>query len=143
MALSSFSDPVYEAIRAHIEANWTYAPIAWPNEEFDEAGINEWVKFEIFGTVYGQESMGADTQADNRWDEEGMICLHVMVRRGRGATHARGAAKSLADLFRGEHLLPEDNLVFMDANIGPGSAGDDEGNWHRTSVNIQWRHWEA
>ena len=143
MSINAFSDPVYDAIRAYVEANWTYAPIQWPNEVWDEPPNEPWVKFEIFSANYGQQSIGAQDQEDNRWDHEGHIWFHVMVPRGSGATNARGAAKSLANLFRGERLLGDQNLEFMDAIIGPGAPGDEEGNWTRTSVSVEWRHWEA
>lgn len=141
---TDFADVVYDAIKAHVVANWNYAPIRWPNEDFEEPGRDRpvWVQFEIFGTSYGQQTFGMDEQADNRWDEDGHIWFHVIVPRGYGATTSRGACKSLANLFRGLRLLSDD-LVFYDAEIGPGSAGDEEGNSYRTSVSVEWRYWNS
>lgn len=143
MALDGYSDAVYDAIRAHVDANWTAAPIQWPNETWEEPPGESWVKFEIFGALYGQQSVGETQQTDNRWDQEGYIWFHVLAPRGTGTTNARGAAKALANLFRGTRLLPAQNLEFMDAIIGPGAPGDEEGNSFRTSVSIEWRHWQA
>jgi hypothetical protein len=139
-----FTDEVFDAIRAHIEANWDLAacPVSWPNEEMNEPQ-GPWVKFEISGNSYGQQSIGMGEQAENRWDEDGLIWFHVMVPRGRGFSQGRGAAKALADLFRGRRLLDDENLEFLDASIGPGGDGDEEGNWYRVSVSIEWRNWEA
>lgn len=141
MSFAAFSDPVYDAIRALIEANWSYAPIAWPNEKFDAPAAGEWVKFEIFGTVSGQQTFGTEEQVDNRWDTEGTIWFHVMVRQGRGASQARGAAQSLVDLFRGRRLLPDGNLIFHDSSIG--EAEDQEGDWYRVSAMVQWEQEDA
>lgn len=141
---SELEDVVFETIRAHVLANWNYLPIRWPNETFDEphAADPSWVQFEIFGTSYGQQTFGMDQQADNRWDEDGLIWFHVMTPRGRGVSAARGAAKSLANLFRGLRLLGDD-LVFYDASIGPGGPASEEGLWFMTSVCIEWRFWNA
>lgn len=143
MAISDFSDEVYAAIKAYLIANWNHAPFAWPNEPFevgsDGAGF---VAVEVLGTMYGQQSIGAEEQADNRWDEEGQLLLHVSVQRGRGFSQSRGAGKSLANLFRGTRLL-SDRLEFMDAQIGPGQGGDDDGIYHVTTVAIDWRLMEA
>jgi hypothetical protein len=142
MSLQSFRDPVYDAVRAHIDANWNYVPIAWPNEVFAAPAGGEWVKFEIFGTVSGQQSFGMDDQVDNRWDTEGTIWFHVMVKQGRGASNARGAAQSLVDLFRGTRLLDDENLVFHDSSIGEGPVEPD-GNWYRVTAMVEWEHVDA
>ena len=142
MSIETFSDEVYDAIRAHMDANWTHTEIRWPNETYESPQEQPWIAFEIFGTVYGQESLGMQVQADNRWDQEGHIWFHIMVPQGSGSSSIRGAAKAIANLFRGLRLL-NDDLEFRDASIGPGSADDDKGNWFRVSLSIQWRHWAA
>ena len=140
MSFASFTDPVYDAIRELIEENWPHAPIAWPNEAFDEPSDGEWVKFEIFGTTSGQQTFGMENQVDNRWDSAGTIWFHVMVRQGRGASQARGAAQSLVDLFRGRRLLANENLVFHDSSIG--ESENQEGNWYRVTAMVEWEHWD-
>ena len=66
----------------------------------------------------------------------------MITPRGSGSSNARGTAKALANLFRGKRLLGDD-LQFMDAMIGPGAAADENGMWFRTSVEIEWRFWNA
>lgn len=136
------SDLVYDAIRDYLEANWTETPIQFENENFDIPESRAWVIFEMTGTVYGQQSIGADNQADNRWDEEGVMWLHVMAQAGSGSSVTRRRCKALADLFRGKRLI-YDTLEFMDADIGMGAQGDDEGSTYRISVSIDWRREEA
>lgn len=142
MGIESFSDGVYDAIRAYIEANWTQVEIRWPNETYEAPPDGPWIAFEIFGTDYSQQTIGMTQQADNRWDEEGHIWFHFFLPRGRGSSNLRGAAKAMTNLFRGLRLM-NDDLEFMDAAVGPGGSGDEEGNWFRVSVSIQWRHWAA
>lgn len=137
------SGTVYDAIKAYLQAQWSTSPIAWENETFNKPEPPApWVMVEIAGDVYAQMSIGADEQADNRWDEEGVLLLHVFVPTGTGASAARGHAKALADLFRGATLL-SDSLEFMDASIGMGQPGDDDGMWWRISVSIDWRRMDA
>ena len=141
------SDVVYNAVKDYLTANWTTSPLAFENEEFvppvdSEGRPTPFVAVEVTGNVYGQQSIGASTQATNRWDEEGQLWLHVFVRTSTGSSTARNYAKTLADLFRGTTLLSGD-MEFMDASIGLGEKGDDEGNYYRISVSVDWRRIEA
>jgi len=137
------SNTVYDAIRAHLVAYWSATTIAWENELFDRPEPPApWVMVEMVGDLYAQMSIGAGVQSENRWDEEGVLMMHVFAPSGTGASTARGYAKSLADLFRGALLLA-DSLEFLDASIGMGQPGDDDGLWWRISVSVDWRRMEA
>lgn len=141
------SDVVSEAIKKHLQDNWTKTPIQFENEKkvpvADARGMpTPWVMVEYTGNLYGQQSIGASRQADNRWDEEGKLFIHVFAPAGTGGKTPRMYAKQLADLFRGT-LLVNDTLEFRDASIGLGEAGDEKGNWFRISTEIDWRRMEA
>lgn len=143
------SGAVYDAIKAHLIANWSTTLIAFENENADSNGtaippnpVVPWVDVEMTGTLYGQASLGASLQADNRWDEEGILFLHVLVEGGLGAHDARTYAKSLADLFRGLTLL-SGSLEFRDAYIGRGVPGRRDGNWFSITTSIEWRRIDA
>ncbi len=141
------TDSVFEAVQDHLSSNWDTTPIQWENEpeiaKADASGAPiPWIMVEMTGTLYGQQSIGASRQADNRWDEEGQIFLHVFVPSGTGGKTARLYSKQLADLFRGQ-LLASDRLEFLDAQIGMGESGDDDGAWFRISTSIDYRYMEA
>ncbi|HEV7337021.1 MAG TPA: phage tail terminator-like protein [Bosea sp. (in: a-proteobacteria)] len=135
------SDVVYEAIRTYLSAAWSETPIEWENEAFNQPS-DGWVAVEIAGTSYAQQSIGADDPAENRWDEDGILWLHVIVPTGTGSVTARRWAKQLADLFRGARLLSDD-LEFLDASIGAGDRGVDEGPHWMITVSVDWRREEA
>lgn len=135
------SDVVYEAIRTYLSAFWTETAIEWENEHF-EGPATGWVAVEISGTSYAQQSIGADDQAENRWDEDGILWLHVIVPVGTGSVTARRWAKQLADLFRGARLLSGD-LEFLDASIGAGGRSIDEAPHWIITVSVDWRREEA
>lgn len=139
MPITAYSDPVYDAIRAHLLTQWIDTPIQWPNEEFSASGIDAWVKFEIHGSNYGQVEVGMNTQAQNRWDSEGVIWMFVIVPRGTGFTNAGGAAKALANVFRGLTLI-SGRLEFLDATIGVGARRDEDGEWYVVPVSVEWQH---
>jgi hypothetical protein len=143
------SREVYDAIRGVLDPNeggsWTATQIAWPNEgteNFPPADGSAWIAVQMTGTSYAQESIGAAVQAQNRWDEEGILWLHTFVATGQGERDQRSYCKQLADLFRGLMLL-DGNLEFLDASIGLGEQSDDTGAWWRISVSIEWRRFEA
>ncbi len=135
------SDVVYEAIKAYLTSAWTETAIEWENEAFQEPA-DGWVAVEISGTSYAQQSIGADEQAENRWDEDGVLWLHVIVPTGTGSVTARRRAKQLADLFRGARLL-SDGLEFLDASIGAGDRGVKEDPHWMITVSVDWRREEA
>lgn len=145
------SGVVWDAIRDHLVANWTATPIAFENDNTlsdgssvppDPQSVPAWISVEITGTVYGQQSIGAALQADNRWDEEGILFVDVLVQSGAGSSQARAYAKQVADLFRGLTLL-SGSLEFQDAYIGRGQRAEREGNWFFFPCDIEWRRIEA
>lgn len=139
------SGAVFDAIRTFLDGtggngSWTTTPIRWENEPYDPTA--EFVDVEMTGTAYGQQSIGASTQAANRWDEEGVLWLHVLVPINTGGSLARTHAKALADKFRGLTLL-SNSLEFRDAFIGRGQTGFEDGAFYRVSVYINWRRMDA
>ena len=135
------SDVVYDATRAYLAGAWVDTTIQWENENF-EPPFSGWIAMEMSGTLYSQASIGADVQAENRGDEEGTLWLHCFAPKGTGTSTLRRWAKKLADLFRGARLL-NDELEFMDAQIGLGDSGDDDGAAYRITVVIDWRRMES
>lgn len=135
---------IYDAIKAHIEGNWSLTGLDrffWENEAQPPDGASM-IVVEMQGTSYAQASIGADVQAENRWDEEGIVMFHCMVPRGSGARFSRQIAKAMADLFRGARLM-SDSLEFRDAGIGVGGTLDNvEGKWWGVTVTIDWRRME-
>lgn len=135
------SGEVHDAIKAYLQSNWTTTDIRFENTALDPLP-SEFVDIEMTGTLYGQQSIGASHQADNRWDEEGVLWIHVLVAANSGGSTVRAYAKSLADLFRGLTLM-NDTLEFRDAFIGRGQPGHENGLYYRVSVYINWRRMEA
>jgi hypothetical protein len=146
MGIETFNDPVFDAIKAHLDTSWPHTYIQYPLDEYEPQGAESFVKVELHGTFYGQTSIGAGEQKDNRWDNAGMLWLYLVVPRGTDApsfTQASGAAKALANLFRGERLLANQNLEFGDAKIDSDAWNNDGGGSSVLPVSIEWRHWDA
>lgn len=140
------SGAVFSAIRTYLDGTggngaWQTTPIRWENEPLYPLP-DTFVDVEMTGTSYGQQSIGASHQEDNRWDEEGVLWLHVLVKLNTGGATVRTYAKSLADLFRGRTLL-NNSLEFRDSFIGKGQPGHEDGVYYRVSVYINWRRMEA
>lgn len=144
------SGAVSAAIEDHLSANWTTTPLLFENKTAAEDGTPlpaatpaPFVSVSFTGRSYGQVSIGASLQADNRWDEEGFLFFDVLWPVGTGSRDARTAAKQLADLFRGLTLL-SGNLEFLDTSIGTGAKSDQyNGNYFVIPVDIEWRRVEA
>ena len=140
------SGRVYQAIRDHLDAEWTLTPIAFENEDKDGSGnalppnpAVTYVEVELTGNSYAMQSLGADPVSDNRWDEAGFLFLNVNVPRGEGAVEGRTFAKQLLDLFRGTLLLTDQSLEFGDGGIGAGRPGRLSGNWWTIPAYVRWQ----
>jgi hypothetical protein len=149
------ADAVYTAIKAFLSNAANVAVLADPtthvvppfryeNETFTLPNnpLAPWVDMALSSVLYGQQSIGAETQADNRWDETGHLWLSVFVEAGTGSERVRELAKLLADMFRGLTLLNK-NLEFMDSFIGEGQPNAEDGNWFKLPLIIEWRRIEA
>jgi hypothetical protein len=144
------SGAVSSAIEGHLIANWKATLLVLENKSTAENGTAlppdtpaPMVQVSFTGKTYEQVSIGASTQAANRWDEEGVLFLDVLVPIDTGSTDARNYAKALCDLFRGLTLL-SGNLEFLTATIGEGTKSDKyNGSYFLISVDIDWRRVEA
>lgn len=144
------SGAVSAAIEDYLSANWTTTPILFENKSAAEDGTTlppdvatAFIQLSFTGQSYGQASLGASVQANNRWDESGVLFLDVLVPINSGSRTARTYAKSLCDLFRGLTLL-SGSLEFRDATIGEGSKSDKySGNYFTIPVDIHWRRIDA
>lgn len=148
------ADAVYDAIKSYLETAANIAVLADPdtdavppfrfeNENFDKPDPPApWIAVALTGVLYGQQSLGASLQADNRWDESGHLWLPVFVPTGTGSSRARQVAKLLADIFRGLTLL-SNSLEFRDAFIGEGGPAAESGNWYELPLVIEWRRVDA
>jgi hypothetical protein len=144
------SGAVSAAIEDFLIANWTATLLSLENDQKATDGTTlppsppvPFVEVSFTGRTYGQESIGAPTQATNRWDEDGLVFFDVLVEINTGSRTARTYAKSLCDLFRGLTLL-NGNLEFLDASIGEGNRSDKyAGNYFVIPVDIEWRRVQA
>lgn len=124
----------FEPIEDFLKSQWTDTPLVFENEDWPTP--DEPVAFvfvEIFGDLMDQASIGAETQAANRWRENGQLSLHVLVPRGGGTRQARQLSRQLYDLFRGQEIGA---IRFGTASIGAGEPGEMDGNYYRMTVTI-------
>lgn len=144
------SGAVSAAIEDYLLANWTTTPLLFENKVAAEDGTSlpppiptDFVEVSFTGRTYGQVSIGAPLQRDNRWDEEGVLFFDVLTPINQGSRSARTHAKSLCDLFRGLTLL-SGSLEFRAASIGEGAKSDKYvGNYFIIPVDVDWRRVEA
>lgn len=156
MPVSAPYDPVFDAIQGYLgytdisNGSWVsgewdpaLAVLLYENEgDGPPAGeVSSWVQIVLDTHLYGQESIGAGTQAENRWDEDGTLWFHVFTPKGTGSREPRRLGKALANLFRGTVLAG--GLEFGDADMGAGDPGKENGNYYLLSVSIDWRVTDA
>jgi hypothetical protein len=131
------SGPVFDAVKSYISTNWTATRVRFENEPF-ELDNGYFLDIEMTGSAYGQQSIGAGRQKDNRWDEEGSLWIHVMAPINSGGSQVRAYAKQAADMFKGTTLIGG-GLEFLDAMIGRGQPGFEDGMYFRVTVYQKYR----
>jgi len=138
MPITGLSDPVWSAIRERIASQWIYTSIQWPNEKWQNVPDVPFLKVEFDGNVYGQVSIGAETQSANRWDRDGTVSLFLMAPLEWDINEVYGASLELAKIFRGYVALNGD-LEFLDATVASNPFNNDVGGWFVVPVTIDWR----
>lgn len=136
------SDTVFSSVRSFLEndSGWdrNAVPLVFENEDFTPPAPDPdkaWVLVEMTGNFYEPESIGAGSDAANRYGEEGQIFFHVMVPKGVGSQVARQYGRQLVDLFRGREL-DSGKITFPSSSIGRGEPGDEDGVWWRLGCSV-------
>lgn len=125
----------YDAIHDHIVASWSGPTILFENEGGQRPKDGSTlIVAEIFGSVLSQDTIGAP--GNNRWTEDGQIYLHILQRRNTGSRDARITATNLSNLFREQ--TPDARLSFGDMSIGAGEPAEEDGNYWRLTLTIDW-----
>jgi hypothetical protein len=126
----------FTPIEAYLRAQWTSTELVFENEVWPVPDNPESFLFvELLGGIYAQASLGAEPVTANLWRESGEVRGHVLVKSGTGTLLARQYAQAFANLFRGVEL---GSITFYDASIGAGEPGDDDGNYFRMTVSIDF-----
>lgn len=126
------SPEVWTDARARLEAAALGGTtIAWPNEPFD---LPEPLAPYLVAEISGDMSEPIELGSGGTWQEDGTVWVHVMVPVGEGITAGLALRKTIANLFRG---VIAGGIVYRSAQMDPGGT-DDEGNWFRLSLGVQY-----
>jgi len=127
---------VYSAIKSFLDANWSDTPLVYENTNEPIADDpSDFIYVEISGNSYGRASIGSPD--NNLWRENGLLWFHIMIPSGEGSLGARTYAESLIELLRDQQLL-SGKLTFQEASVGLGEPGDENGNYWRLSMSVDW-----
>lgn len=132
---------VRAAVTAYLEANWTASPLILQNAETEppvqaDGTLRPWVYVQIAFNSVDQWSIGAADRTDNRWREDGLVLFHIMTPIGEGLAASDTNVDALIELFKGVQLDP--GIEFRDITSDTGGPGDDNGNYYRVSVAVDW-----
>jgi hypothetical protein len=127
------SPVVWADARARIIAGFPGVLIAWPNEPLPrDPGAEVWLSVQATSNRLHPIELGADV-----WQEEGTIYVDVHVMTNSGTDAARATAKQVADLFR---AVAGSSIVYLESNLGNGSAADPDGIWWTMTVAVDYRY---
>lgn len=92
--------PAYDAIRAHIEANYSTLPIKWQNEDWPsgtdpQAEGLPFIEIEIIGG--NNRLVGFGTFGERTFVHPGLVRIYIAVPQASGMTEA----VAVADVFAG------------------------------------------
>ncbi len=132
---------VRTAVRTHLDANWTTTPLVYQNTLTEPpattaGNLQPWVYVEISFNGTDQWSIGEEDRTDNRWREDGSVFFHLFTPAGAGVEVSDQYADAMVELFRGVQLSPD--IEFRDFTSDIGGPGDDNGNYYRVTVAVEW-----
>lgn len=131
------STAAYDAIKARLD-EWAETPVVYEDPFYElPATPAAFVFVEIFGTSYGQETLGAP--GNNMWLEEGVAYLHVMIPSGQSSRDARLIADRLLTLFRER---PAGALRVTESDIGKGEPGAQFAQYWAMTVTLYWHRYD-
>lgn len=129
------SDAAFTAVRDFLAAEWSGAPIVWPNEGLEIADSSApWIYAEMSGSDMAAMEMGGASAA---WREAGVIWLHIYAPVGTGTLELRAIAKQLSNLFRSASLP---GMTLGRQSLGAGEPGDDDGLYWRQSMTVSYAY---
>ena len=124
---------VWADVRALVEAAGLGVPVGWPNEEFENPDEDPWLWVEVVGGGGGPMEIGR-----HPWRlVTGSVQAFVHVLTGTGVMQAAEIAERVTNVFHG---LGPRAVIYGASNIGPGEAGDKDGNWFRLPVTIEFAY---
>lgn len=129
------SDVVFTAVRDLLAAEWSGAPVIWPNEGLEVSDSSApWIYAEVSGSSLGAIELGGGSAV---WVESGVIWLHLYCPVGTGTLELRAIAKQLSNLFRSA-ALP--GITLGRQSLGAGEPGDDDGLYWRQSMTVDYQY---
>jgi len=129
------------AVTDHLAANWTISELVYQNTITEppvasDGVVRPYVYIEVSYNSTDQWSIGETDRTDNRWREDGLVFFHVYTPAGAGMAVADQHADAMIELFKGIQLSPD--IEFRDITSDIGGPGDDNGNYYRISISVEW-----
>ncbi len=129
------------AVTDYLAANWTLSELVYQNTTTEppvasDGVLRPWVYVEVSYNSTDQWSIGETDRTDNRWREDGLVFIHVYTPAGSGLSVADQYADAMIELFKGIQLAPD--IEFRDITSDIGGLGDDDGNYYRVTVAVEW-----
>tara|TARA_R110000868_G_scaffold361938_3_gene623959 strand:- start:1231 stop:1653 length:423 start_codon:yes stop_codon:yes gene_type:complete len=129
------------AVTDYLAANWTLSELVYQNTTTEppvasDGVLRPWVYVEVSYNSTDQWSIGETDRTDNRWREDGQVFFHVFTPAGAGLSVADQYADAVIELFKGIQLSPD--IEFRDISSDIGGPGDENGNYYRVSISVEW-----
>lgn len=138
------------AMRARLAAGWTTTRITYQNETpadpwppVDGNGVLQpWVNLEIVGAP--SSIVGTGTRGNHVWTYQGNIFVHVFTPVGSSDEMGTQYAVAIGELFRAAEFYnatPGFCVRTLAPSIDDGDSADDDGNWFRTTMSVDFTYW--
>ena len=135
------SAAVYEALTAHVAANWTHTPIRLPNGTADQpADGSAWLDVQFPLAREDNVTIGGGP-GNNWWREGGGLVLSLMIPIG---TEVNGASEpwlerldALRATLRGQNI---DGVVTWEASPVVIGETNDHGSHFELSFAVEWEN---
>lgn len=110
--------------------------VQWPNEVFDPAIVDRYVRFQMFASKPLPREIGPTPAMTTK----GFITVDAFVRLGNG----RDQANAFIDLVRQAYpyaLTLTRNGLQVVLDVTEVKTGAESGSWWQTNINVYWDVW--
>jgi len=129
------------AVRNYLAANWTTSELVYESTLTEppvqsDGVLRPYFYIQVSYNSTDQWSIGEEPRTGNRWREDGLVFFHLYTPAGAGMDVSDEHADAMIALFKGLQLSPD--IEFRNISSDIGGPGDDNGNYYRISISVEW-----
>lgn len=132
--MSDVFDQISEGLACYFEDNWTKTDIAWPNIEFTDDGVTEYVRFNFLPNLSQRATMTGSPNKGIRMI--GVLTINIFTEKHLGEEVGVGYATEIVALFQEKRIGTATSNFIITRVPTPTNVGSSDDRWHQINVTV-------